>query len=61
MEALERLELVVYTGSEGADGDVADITEEVLNADFFCFFCLDYGGCVDEGFCRGCAILNYPN
>lgn len=56
---MEGLELVVYAGGEGADGDVADITEEVLDADFFGLFGFDYGRCVDEGFCRGCAILDY--
>lgn len=61
MEALERLELVVYTSGERTDGNVTNIAEEVLDADFFGFFGFDYGGCVDEGFCRGCAILYYPN
>lgn len=61
MEALEGLELVIYTGGEGANGDVTDITEEVLDTDLFSFFGFDYGGCVDEGFCRGCAILDYPH
>lgn len=61
MEALEGLELVIYAGGEGADGDVTDIAEEVLDADLFGFFGFDYGGCMDEGFCRGCAILDYPH
>lgn len=61
MEALEGLELVIYAGGEGADGDVTDIAEEVLDADLFSFLGFDYGGCMDECFCRGCAILDYPH
>lgn len=61
MEALEGLELVVYAGGEGTDCDVTDITEEVLDTDFFGFFSFDYGGCMNKGFCCGCAILDYPH
>lgn len=61
MEALERLKLVVYASGERTDGNVTDIAEEVLDANFFGLFGFDYGGCVDKGFCRGCAILYYPN
>lgn len=59
VQALEGLQLRCYAGGKCADGYVADITEEMLDADFFCFFCFDSGGCVDKGFSRGCAILAY--
>ena len=50
------MELRSYARGEGADGDVADVAEEVLDADFFGFFGFDYGGCVDEGF-GGCGAV----
>ena len=31
------MQLGGYAGGEGADGYVADVAEEVLDADFFCF------------------------
>jgi hypothetical protein len=39
---LERLKLGGYACGESTDGDVADVAEEVLDADLFCFFCFDY-------------------
>ena len=42
VEALKRLELIVDAGREGADGDVADISEEVLDTNLFSFLSLDY-------------------
>ena len=57
MKALERLELVGDAGGEGADSDVADIAEEVLDADLFCLLCFDGGGDVQEGFAGFCAVL----
>lgn len=57
MQALKRLQLRGYAGGECADGDVADVAEEVLDADFFCFFGFDDGGGVDEGFRSSSAVL----
>jgi len=57
---LEGLELGGYSGGEGADCYVADVAEEMFNADFFCFFCLNYGGCVYEGFgCGGAVVFDF--
>jgi hypothetical protein len=57
VEPLEGLELGGNAGGECADGYVADVAEEMFDADFFCFFGFNYGGGVDEGFgCCG-AIL----
>lgn len=57
MQALQGLELRGYACGEGADCDVADVAEEVLDADFFGFFGFDYGGGVDEGFgCCGAVL-----
>lgn len=56
MQALERLELICDTGAEGADGDITDISEEVLNADFFGFLGFDCGGGVDKSF-GGCGAV----
>lgn len=58
VEALEGLELSVYSGGEGADSNVADVSEEVLNTDFFGFFCFDDGGGVNEGFGGGGPVLD---
>jgi hypothetical protein len=41
VEALEGLELRSYARGEGADGDVTDVTEEMLDANFFGLFGLD--------------------
>ena len=57
VQALEGLELGCYARGEGADGYVADVAEEVLDADFFGFFGFDYGGGVHECFGGGCAVL----
>ena len=57
VQALEGLELFIYSSGEGADSYVADVAEEVLYADFFGFFGLDNGGGVDEGFGGGGTIL----
>ena len=57
VKALERLKLGCDTCRESADCDVADVAEEVLDADFFCFFGFDDGGGVDEGFGRGGSVL----
>ena len=57
MEALQGLELGGDAGGEGADGDVADVPQEVLDADFLGFFGFDDGGGVDEGFGGGGAVL----
>lgn len=57
MQALEGLELVGDAGREGADCDIADVAEEVLDADFLGFFCFDDGGGMDEGFGCSRAVL----
>lgn len=57
VQTLQGLQLGGYTGGEGSDGDVADIAEEMLDADFLCFFCFDGGGGVDEGAGCCCAVL----
>ena len=57
VQALEGLQLGGDAGGKGANGDVADVAEEVLDADFFGFFGFDYGRGVHEGFCRGRAVL----
>ena len=56
VQALEGLQLFVYSGREGADGYVADVAEEVFYTNFFGFFCLDDGGGVDKGF-GGCGAI----
>ena len=58
VEALEGLELVGNTRREGADGDVADVTEEMLDANLLCFFGLDDRRGVDKGLGGGCAVLH---
>lgn len=57
VQALEGLELRGDTCRECADGDVANVSEEVLDADLFRFFGFDCGGGMDEGFGGGSAIL----
>ncbi len=57
VQALQGLELGGYARGEGADGDVADVAEEVLDAYFFGFFGFDYGGGVHKGFGCGGAVL----
>lgn len=56
MEALQRLKLGGYAGGKGADGNVANVAEEVLNTNLFCFFSLDNGGSVYECLC-GCGSV----
>ena len=61
VQALEGLQLGGYAGGEGADGDVADVAEEVFDADLFGFFGFDYGGGVHEGFgCGGTVLIPMP-
>ena len=57
VQALQRLQLRCYARGEGADGDVADVAQEVLDAYFFGFFGFDDGGGVHEGFGGGGAVL----
>ena len=57
MEALQGFQLGGDAGGKGADGDIADIAQEVLDADFLGFFGFDDGGRVDEGFGGGGAVL----
>lgn len=52
------MELIVDAGGEGTDGDIADVAEEVLDTNFFGFLSFNYGRCVNEGFCGGCAVLD---
>ena len=57
VQALQGLQLGGYACGEGADCYVADVAEEVLDADFFGFFGFDYRGGVHEGFGCGRAVL----
>ena len=41
LEAAEGGELFGDAGGEGGCGGVFDVTQEVLDTDFFCFFCFD--------------------
>ena len=61
VQALQGLQLRCYARGEGADGYVADVTEEVLDAYFFGFFGFDYGGGVHECFCGGGAVLLFES
>ena len=61
VQALQGLQLRCYARGEGADGYVADVTEEVLHAYFFGFFGFDYGGGVHECFCGGGAVLSFAS
>ena len=57
MKTLEGLELVGDTGGEGADSDVTDIAEEVLDADLLGLFGFDNGGSVNEGLGSRSSVL----
>lgn len=59
MQPLQGLQLGCDAGGEGADGDVADVAEEVLDADLFGFFGFDDGGGVHEGFGGRRAVLRF--
>jgi hypothetical protein len=41
MQALQRLQLRCHTSGQCTDGNVANITEQVLNSNLFCFFGFD--------------------
>ena len=41
METAEGGKLFGDAGGEGSCGGVFDVTQEVLDTDFFCFFCFD--------------------
>ena len=41
LEAAEGGKLFGDASGEGGCGGVFDVTQEVLDADFFCFFCFD--------------------
>ena len=41
LETSEGGELLGDAGGEGSCGGVFDVTQEVLDTDFFCFFCFD--------------------
>lgn len=49
VQALQRLELVGDAGGKRADRYVTDVTQQVLDADFFRLLGLDDRRCVDEG------------
>ena len=57
MESLEGLELVCDAGGEGADCYVADIAQEMLDANLLGFFGLDDRWSVDEGPGCGGSVL----
>ena len=57
VQSLQRLQLGGDAGGEGADGDVADVAQEVFDANLLGFFGLDFGRGVDERFRGGGAVL----
>ncbi len=59
VETLERLQLGGYAARESADCNVADVAQEVLDSDLFCFFGFDDGWGVDEGFGCGGSVLGH--
>jgi hypothetical protein len=58
VKALEGLELVGYPSREGADGYIAYVAQEVLDANLLGLLGLDYRRCVNEGLGCGGAVLN---
>jgi hypothetical protein len=57
MQSLKGLELRGDTCRESANGHVADVAEEMLNADFFGLFGLYYGRSVYKSLGGGSAVL----
>ena len=57
VQALQGLELVGDAGREGADGHVADVAQQVLDADLLGLLGLDDGWCVDKSLGGGGAVL----
>jgi hypothetical protein len=57
LEAAERGELFGDAGGEGCCCAVFDVAEEVLDADFFGFFCFYCGGDVEECFAGFSTVL----
>lgn len=57
METSKRGELFGYAGCEGGSGGVFDVSKQVFDTDFFCFFCFDCRGDVQESFACFCAVL----
>lgn len=58
VESLKGLELGGDACGEGADGDVTDITQQMLNTDLLGFLGFDDGGSVHECLGRGGTILS---
>jgi hypothetical protein len=56
-EAAEGGELLRDARSERRRGRVFDVAQEMLDADLFCFFCIDGRWCMEECFACFCAIL----
>jgi hypothetical protein len=50
-------ELGADASGESSGCTVFDVSEQVLDANFFCFFCFDGGGNVEEGFLGLCSVL----
>lgn len=57
MKALQGLKLRRYASGECTDSNVPNVSEKVLNTDFLCLFCFDYGWSVNEGLRSGGTIL----
>lgn len=57
MEALKRLELGVDPSGQRANGNVADIAEQMFNTYLFCLLSFDYRWCMDKSFGSGGPIL----
>jgi hypothetical protein len=57
VEALEGLQLVGNASGEGADRDVSDIAQEVLDTDLFGLLGLNNRWCVDKGLGCGGSVL----
>lgn len=57
VQALQGLELVGDAGRQGADGDVADVAQQVLDANLLGLLGLDDGGRVDKRLGGGGAVL----
>ena len=59
MQSLKRLQLVRDPSGERSDGDVADVSKQVLNTNLLCFLGLDGGWGVYKGLGRSGAVLYY--
>lgn len=58
LETAERGELLGDACGEGCGCAVFDVSKEVLDTDFFCFFCFYGGRDVEECFTSFCSVLS---